>query len=405
MTDPARSLYEALRALEHRAAVARRKAGASASRREAAAAAGEAPYEVKLDSRRISSWVPGDLASAQVPRSSDADRVWALIRVWSDWAGDQAPDRQYWVDLIESAQLARAHGAAKSGTTENKKPVSAPRDATDQRKPRWKAKAVTAAGAAVLAAITGIFTPLGQGLVGLAGSSAPTSRGQNQPSAGSPSSGSPASVEDFHAHADWCCQIATVVATTGFYWAGTPGSLDTTLHPTQAGATTPALMPGGVGLIEIPVQSSGTEPILVAPPKVIVRSRGPNIAKGMIAILPRGGQGGGSPGEFEADVDNAAPVTVPFGASGSASSYQYVSANSAEVLTLYVVDANYYCTFDVELTWREQGRSHTTLLTNNGKHFRIAGSAGLSWYAGDPRMGVRLTRVPPGQPFSHYAPK
>ena len=44
-------------------------------------------------------------------------------------------------------------------------------------------------------------------------------------------------------------------------------------------------------MIEIPVQTSGAEPILVAPPKVIVRSRTPNLTHGVVAILPRGGQG------------------------------------------------------------------------------------------------------------------
>ena len=43
-----------------------------------------------------SRWIPGGLvlglltnpALAQVPRAGDADKVWALVRVWSDWAGD-----------------------------------------------------------------------------------------------------------------------------------------------------------------------------------------------------------------------------------------------------------------------------------------------------------------------------
>ena len=122
------------------------------------------------------------------------------------------------------------------------------------------------------------------------------------------------------------------------------------------------------------MQTSGTEPILVAPPKIIVRSRQRNLTRGLIAILPRGGQGIGSTGQFEADVDNAKPVTVPFGTTGSqSSSYQYVSANSPEVITLYVADTNYDCTFDVQLTWQEQGRTHTTLLSNGGRHFHIIG--------------------------------
>ena len=58
MLDPARSLYEALRALEHRAAFVRRKSKLPSSRREAAAVTRQAPYWVDLDSRRISSWLP-----------------------------------------------------------------------------------------------------------------------------------------------------------------------------------------------------------------------------------------------------------------------------------------------------------------------------------------------------------
>ena len=64
MADPARSLYEALRALEHRAVAARRKAGLPSSRRAAADAARKAPYDVAVDSRRISSWLPEDPASS-----------------------------------------------------------------------------------------------------------------------------------------------------------------------------------------------------------------------------------------------------------------------------------------------------------------------------------------------------
>jgi tetratricopeptide (TPR) repeat protein len=108
MADPASSLYEALRALEHRAAAARRKADLPSSRRSAAGAARKPPYLVAVDGRRISSWLPEDPAFAQVPRASDADKVWALVRVWSDWAGDGAPQQRYWMDLIDAAQPVRA---------------------------------------------------------------------------------------------------------------------------------------------------------------------------------------------------------------------------------------------------------------------------------------------------------
>jgi hypothetical protein len=102
----ARSLYEALRALEHRAGTARTGAGLPCSRRLAASTAARPPYGALVDSRRISAWLPDDAASAQVPRA--ADEVWALVRVWSDWAGDPVPDRRYWINLVDAAQPERA---------------------------------------------------------------------------------------------------------------------------------------------------------------------------------------------------------------------------------------------------------------------------------------------------------
>jgi uncharacterized protein YidB (DUF937 family) len=102
MREPARRLYEELRALEGRAVAARRKEGLPSSRREAERAAKS--WGVKLDSRRISSWLPDDPASAQVPRDTEADKVWALICVWSGWAGIPRQQQRYWRDLIDSAQ-------------------------------------------------------------------------------------------------------------------------------------------------------------------------------------------------------------------------------------------------------------------------------------------------------------
>ena len=124
----------------------------------------------------------------------------------------------------------------------------------------------------------------------------------------------------------------------------------------------------------------------------------------MIAILPRGGsQGAGEPAQFEADVDDADAVTVPYGSAGGASSYQYVSASIPETITLFVADSDYDCTFDIELTWLAQGQTHTTVLTNGGKHFKILGSTGLPWYSGDPGLGVKLA-FDSGHPFSYHAP-
>ena len=92
MRNPARRFYEELRALEGSAVAARQTAGLPSSRREAARVAKS--LGVALDSRRISSWLPDDPASAQVPRDTEADKVWALIYVWSHWAGIPPPQQQ-----------------------------------------------------------------------------------------------------------------------------------------------------------------------------------------------------------------------------------------------------------------------------------------------------------------------
>ncbi|MGV9245382.1 hypothetical protein [Streptomyces sp. NPDC003710] len=109
MTKEARTLYEALRSLEHRAKTARRSAGDVYSRRETARAV-RSRYGVALDSRRISTWLPNDPAQAQVPRA-DSDAMWAMVRLWSAWAGEK-PSERYWRDLIEAAQPERGTRAA-----------------------------------------------------------------------------------------------------------------------------------------------------------------------------------------------------------------------------------------------------------------------------------------------------
>ncbi|MFC1432092.1 hypothetical protein ACEZDB_15705 [Streptacidiphilus sp. N1-3] len=232
------------------------------------------------------------------------------------------------------------------------------------------------------------------------GTGVPVAKGSTSPKG---STSSQHAAEDLETQASWCCKFATVLASTGFYWPGTSATLTTALAPTGTALDPATLMPAGLGLIEILLQTSGTEPIMVEPPKAIVRTRSPNLRDGVVAILPRGGQGGGAAAQFEADVDDTAPVTRPVGsANAQGANYQYVSANSPEVMTLFVADTHYDCSFDVQLTWLEQGVTHTALLTNGGRHFRMVGSEGLLWYAGDPRLGAPLARVA-GKPFSYYA--
>lgn len=115
MSGSARALYEALRALEHRAKSARQAAHQGYSRRVTAHAAAREPYCVAVDSRRISDWVPHDFSKAEVPRAADLDKVWAIVRVWSAWAGDPPPAARYWEELVEAAQPRRTSRAGSSG--------------------------------------------------------------------------------------------------------------------------------------------------------------------------------------------------------------------------------------------------------------------------------------------------
>ena len=110
-TGDARALYDELRALRERARTRRRADGEAFSLREIEKALARSPYLVKFRSQAISDWLPDDAGKAQVPR--DADLVWALVRLWSDWAGDGQPAERHWRGLVERAQPGRVpHSAA-----------------------------------------------------------------------------------------------------------------------------------------------------------------------------------------------------------------------------------------------------------------------------------------------------
>ena len=107
-------MYEALRALEHAAKTARRANALPYSRRETQRVLRRPPFGVELDAKRISTWMPEDFGSAQSPSRDSADKIWALVRLWSDWAGQRA-DERYWRDLIELAHAERAGPKPQSG--------------------------------------------------------------------------------------------------------------------------------------------------------------------------------------------------------------------------------------------------------------------------------------------------
>ncbi|MYZ39298.1 MULTISPECIES: hypothetical protein [unclassified Streptomyces] len=73
------------------------------------------PYGTVIRNQEISSWLPKDPTNARVPR--DPGKVWALVRLWCDWAGEKEPNEKYWRTLVDRAQPARnTGGTAAHGT-------------------------------------------------------------------------------------------------------------------------------------------------------------------------------------------------------------------------------------------------------------------------------------------------
>ncbi|MFI9152627.1 tetratricopeptide repeat protein [Streptomyces sp. NPDC053367] len=95
-----------MRALRGRAKTRRRDEDKLFSQREIEKALGRPPYSVSFRGKALSEWLPDDVEKAQVPH--DADVVWALVRLWCDWAGEAQPDERHWRNLVERAQPVRA---------------------------------------------------------------------------------------------------------------------------------------------------------------------------------------------------------------------------------------------------------------------------------------------------------
>ncbi|MFF3676268.1 tetratricopeptide repeat protein [Streptomyces sp. NPDC002120] len=104
MPDPARELNVQLRALEGRAQRARKAAGLSCSRREAAAATVRTKYRVAVRFQAISDWLAAPPKHATVPSAASSEQVLALVQVWCQWAGE-GPNERFWRDLLEQAQV------------------------------------------------------------------------------------------------------------------------------------------------------------------------------------------------------------------------------------------------------------------------------------------------------------
>lgn len=71
-------------------------------------------FGVNLGARgqRISAWTNVEVTNARVPR--DADAVWALVRVLSDWVGDEQPHERSWRNLVELAQPQKEEASPRS---------------------------------------------------------------------------------------------------------------------------------------------------------------------------------------------------------------------------------------------------------------------------------------------------
>jgi len=351
-------------------------------------AAGQPAYSRSLLAERsavpaktLGGWLDGD----RTPQ--DLGKLMQVVNALADLAEQARSPEQDW----DTAWRERWSAARKPGARPRPRRIS------------FRTKVLGALGTAGVAVITGAFTPVGQSLVNLVVSPPASFASQPASPSGSQAAG-PA--ESLQASAVWCCRFTTVDASGGYWWPGSAASLDTALGGTRATGVSD-LVPAGVGVLEIPLQTAGTEPIYVAPPQVIVRDHQPNITTGLVAILPLGSQGSDSANEFVTDLDEASPVTVASGGhagQSSAPSYYYVSSGSPEVLVLTVRDTDCDCTFDIRLNWQAQGHVHSTVLTNGGRHFRMVGASGLPWYSGDPDFGVKLARVG-GRPFSAYAPQ
>ena len=100
----ARALYDALRALEERARTARRRSGALYSRRDVAQRAGGDP---KTLGNRLGEWLNEEWAKAKTPDPGSEFQLMAVVRVWSEWAGEGFDGRR-WVTLLEEAQVSRS---------------------------------------------------------------------------------------------------------------------------------------------------------------------------------------------------------------------------------------------------------------------------------------------------------
>ncbi|MFK0154299.1 hypothetical protein ACIQVK_19765 [Streptomyces sp. NPDC090493] len=100
----ARALYDALRALEEKAKMARNGRNEPYSLRYVAQQAGGDPKSL---GNRLGEWLAKDWGKAKTPDPASESQLMAVVRVWSEWAGERFDERR-WTTLLEKAQASRA---------------------------------------------------------------------------------------------------------------------------------------------------------------------------------------------------------------------------------------------------------------------------------------------------------
>ncbi|MFJ4536184.1 NACHT domain-containing protein [Streptomyces tibetensis] len=105
------ALHTYLRDLERRAKANRTRQNLPYSRRETSKVL-HSEFEVDLDARRLSNWLADEPTSRQAPTPVNEPKLWALVQLWSRWAGESKPARRSLNELLESAQPVRNTGRA-----------------------------------------------------------------------------------------------------------------------------------------------------------------------------------------------------------------------------------------------------------------------------------------------------
>lgn len=318
----------------------------------------------------LAAWLSGER------RPREFESLLRVVRALSQWAGDIPVDAEAWRKLhVDAGRRVAASDRSPTGWRRLRK--------------RWWALIVSAvaagAGVIITTVLAGAVAPVGPVI-------AKHVFGASSPARASATSDG---LDTIQASAHWCCTYASLSSYTNGYY--TPGSISTLESQLTGGVVpnNPDITAAGTAIIEIPVQTSDPNPILVGPPQVQILTRKPNVSGGSVGFVTIESQGSGAPADFKADLDDTRPVTVPYviGGSGqsamsSANAYYYVSSGSLEPLLLVVNDTGCDCTFDVKLTWLVQGKQHFTVLENGKQPFHMVGDSGLSWYLEKPVLGT-----------------